>query len=161
MTGVDRDPELGGSRPPASAIDPLIEVAQRHLPDIVVSAGLFKPNAPGRSEFTSWSGFQQRAQLKSRSAYLAERLLVAVTPIELAAFTVRFGGFIGTSRRWGTDDLIVAVTPGRSREPDPPPAFLLASRSRPWTRLEIQPISDNDVTPHLAELDRRRRLRIR
>jgi hypothetical protein len=97
--------------------------------------------------------------MKSRGAYLGERVVLAVTPYEIAAFDVRVGGFLGTELSWPREDLIVAAIDSVSRSEDPPPAFLIASRCRAWTRLEVQPISSNGVTALLTELDRRRRLK--
>jgi hypothetical protein len=70
--------------------------AQRYSDDVVLHAALFKPNAWGRVEMSSWRGFQTRQFLKAQGRYLGERIIVAVTPLEV--FVLRLGvGRLGRS----------------------------------------------------------------
>jgi hypothetical protein len=65
---------------------------QPYADDVVLAAALFKPNASGRHELTSATGFGQRQLLKARGAYLAERVLIGVTALHVHASAVYFAG---------------------------------------------------------------------
>ena len=67
------------------------ELVQARAEDVVLAAGLFKPNAPGSHEFTTSTGFGHRQILKARGAYLGERIVLGITPLHVHALAVFFG----------------------------------------------------------------------
>jgi hypothetical protein len=67
------------------AICSLRDVAQPRCDDVVLAAAVFAPNAAGRRELSCVRGMSERQVLKSRGAYFAERVLIAITPIEVVA----------------------------------------------------------------------------
>jgi hypothetical protein len=123
-----------------------VEIAQQHADDVVLAAALFKPNAAGNCEL-SWSGWKSRQIMKARGTYLGERVVLALTPIDVYAVELVFWGRVHrTIRRWARSDLFVSMVVTRGREPDPRwPALLIASR-RGRLLAEVQAlIRDNDA----------------
>ena len=86
----------------------LCDVAQPRCDDVVIAAAAFGPNAAGRRELSTLRGMSQRQVLKSRGAYLADRVLLAVTPLEVIAIALgpvssRFREVL----RWRRDTMLV------------------------------------------------------
>jgi len=67
------------------------ELLQARAADVVLAAALCKPNALGSHELTSATGFGQRQILKARGVYLAERVVLGVTPLHVLALEPHFG----------------------------------------------------------------------
>ncbi|MCU1457965.1 MAG: hypothetical protein JWL73_2057 [Actinomycetia bacterium] len=65
-----------------------VDLAQSQCDDIVLAAGVFKPNAPGRTELSGFRALSERQLLKSRGAFFVERMLLAVTPIDVVAIAL-------------------------------------------------------------------------
>ncbi|MGZ4688134.1 MAG: hypothetical protein ACXVKA_01775 [Acidimicrobiia bacterium] len=127
------------------------EVAQRFCDDVVMVAGCFKPNAPGRWELSGFRALSERQLLKSRGAYFAERLLVAVTPIEVVAISMDGLGFGRPRRRvWSRSDLVVQTIPARAEQHLPGPALRL-SRFGSFPVVEIVPVPDDDTSGAVIE----------
>ena len=95
------------------------EAAQPHVPDIVLAAGLFQPNAVGRFELSSFAGFQQRQLLKSRGTTVWERMLLAITPIELLAVEVLMGSVLCPVKlHWPLSSVRARPVRPKRRSPD-------------------------------------------
>jgi len=116
------------------------ELAQRHADDVVLAAALFKPNAVGNHEL-SWGGFGQRQLLKARGAYLAERTVLAVTPLEVVAVALSFGDRVERKVRcWRRGAMSVACVVAHGRAWDVAwPAVLITNRSGRMAA-EVQPL---------------------
>jgi len=130
----------------------LCDVAQPRCDDVVIAAAAFGPNAAGRRELSTLRGMSQRQVLKSRGAYLADRVLLAVTPLEVIAIALgpvssRFREVL----RWRRDTMLVRaiesnVGDGRARRP----AFLIAGLGAP--RLELAPLGGDENTNSVLQL---------
>jgi hypothetical protein len=105
-------------------------LVQARADDVVLAAGLFKPNAAGSHELTNGGGFGQRQLLKARGAYLAERVVLGVTPLHVHALAVFFGGRVARAAGcWPRSDLIAVAVDAIGDRVDPVwPALLLAGR---------------------------------
>lgn len=116
------------------------EVVQRRAEDVVLAAALFKPNAPGNFD-VSPAGFGDRQLLKARGAYLGERVLLGVTPLDVYALVVFANGRIRhLVARWARDDIVVSRVPAKRhrREPRDPtwPALVVSSYGRALAELQ-------------------------
>jgi hypothetical protein len=130
----------------------LCDVAQPRCDDVVIAAAAFGPNAAGRRELSTLRGMSQRQMLKSRGAYLADRVLLAVTPLEVIAMALgpvssRFREVL----RWRRDAMLVRaiesnVGAGRACRP----AFLIAGLGAP--RLELAPLGGDENTNSVLRL---------
>jgi hypothetical protein len=76
---------------PVVVTAPARELAQRYAADVVLAAAVFRPNAEGLFEFGP-RGFGTRQLLKARGVYAAERVVIAVTPLDVHAIAVLFRG---------------------------------------------------------------------
>jgi hypothetical protein len=120
------------------------EVAQQFCDDVVFAAAWFKPNAPGRWELSSFSALGERQLLKSRAAYFAERILVAVTPVEVVAIAMDLTAvFRNRLRVWTREELAVQLIPSRVDRHDPSGDAIRLSRGGWFPRIEIAPIVDD------------------
>jgi hypothetical protein len=127
------------------------EAAQRFCDDVVIVAGLFKPNAPGRGELRGLRAMSERQLMKSRGVYLSERMLVAVTPVEVVAIAMDAAAFGRTRRRvWTHEELRVEIIPSRCGRIAPGPALCLSRAGRSPV-IEIAPIVDDDVSAAVVE----------
>ena len=128
------------------------ELAQQHAEDVVIAASLFKPNAPGSSEL-SWSGLKPRQMMKARGIYLGERTILAITPLDVYAVEILFGGRIQrTIRRWARSDLVVSTVTTRGRPAGPRwPALLIANRNGRQLA-EVQALTRDDEAEQVARL---------
>jgi hypothetical protein len=127
------------------------EAAQRFCDDVVTMAGFFKPNAPGRGELRGLRAMSERQLMKSRGVYLSERILVAVTPVEVVAIALDAAAFGRTRRRvWTHEDLRVDVIPSRAGAGAPGPALCLSRHGRSPV-IEIAPIMDDDASASVVE----------
>jgi hypothetical protein len=113
------------------------ELAQPFCDDVVLAAGCFRVNATGSWELAGFAAMSQRQLLKSRSAYLAERVLLAVTPVEVVAIALGVGARLRPRRcAWSHSELQVRAVP--SRVGLGPAALWLTARGA-LPRLEIAP----------------------
>lgn len=120
------------------------EVAQHFCDDVVSAAAWFKPNAPGRWELSSFSALGERQLLKSRAAYFAERILVAVTPLEVVAIAMDLTAlFRNRTRSWTRAELAVQLIPSRVDVHEPSGDAVRLSRGGWFPRLEIAPLVDD------------------
>ena len=123
---------------------PSCELAQEFCDDVVFAAAWFKPNAPGRWELSSFSALGERQLLKSRAAYFAERILVAVTPLEVVAIAMDLTAvFRNRMRIWAREELAVQLIPSRVDPHAPSGDAVRLSRDGWFPRLEIAPIVDD------------------
>jgi hypothetical protein len=132
----------------------LCDFAQPRCDDVVHAAAVFAPNARGRRELSCICGMSERQLLKSRGAYLAERVLVAMTPIEivlcaLGPISSHFRPPLHLRRE------VVVVAPLQSRRRTAsvdPPAFAIGRRDAN-TYLELAPLTmDANTLDVLARL---------
>ena len=130
----------------------LCEIAQPRCDDVVVAAAAFGPNAAGRRELSSIRGMSERQVLKSRASFLADRVLLAVTPLEVIAMALgplssRFREVL----RWKRDSIVIRGIESHARVANLlRPAFLIGS---PWgPRLELAPLAQDDNTRHVLHL---------
>jgi hypothetical protein len=128
------------------------ELAQRHADDVVIAASLFKPNTPGSSEL-SWSGLKPRQMMKARGTYLGERTILAITPLDVYAVEILFGGRIQRAiRRWTRSDLLVSTVTTRGRPAGPRwPALLIANRNGRQLA-EVQALTRDDEAERVGQL---------
>jgi hypothetical protein len=133
----------------ALEVAPTCEAAQRFCDDVVLLAGFVKPNAAGRSELSSLRALSDRQLLKSRGLYLASRVLLAVTPVEVVAIAMDSAAF-GRTRRlvWTLSDLVVERVPARS---DPASPALLLSRAGFRPAVEIAPVPGDAASASVIE----------
>jgi hypothetical protein len=132
---------------------PDIEVAQRFCDDVVLAAGCFKPNAPGRFELSGLRALGQRQLLKSRAEYFAEKVLIALTPVEVVAVAMDATSIFRTRRLvWGHAELRVQRVPSRTEPHYASRTALHLSRGGMSPRIEVAPAADDDAT--LALIDR-------
>lgn len=130
---------------------PGCEAAQRYCDDVVLVAALFKPNAPGRGELRGLRALSERQLLKSRAVYLSERMLIAVTPVEVVAIAMDAAAFGRTRRRvWTHAELRVDVIASRAGTDAAGPALRLSCRGRS-PMLEIAPIAENDASASVID----------
>jgi len=122
-----------------------LATAQRHVPDVVTRAVVCKPNAPGRSMWSNVDAFGQRQILKAAGLFLAERVIVAITPLEVYALPLTSRGRCYSPLRWDRARAIATrVRPrGESADPDSP-AFLISDQHRNHA-VELIPVH-NDAT---------------
>jgi hypothetical protein len=130
----------------------LRDVAQPRCDDVVVAAAAFGPNAAGRRELSSIRGMSERQVLKSRASFLADRVLLAVTPLEVIAMALgpissRFREVL----RWKRDSIVIRGIESHARVANIlRPAFLIGS---PWgPRLELAAIAQDDNTRRVLTL---------
>jgi hypothetical protein len=123
---------------------PSCEVAQPFCDDVVVAAAWFRPNAPGRWELSSFSALGERQLLKSRAAYFAERILVAVTPVEVVAIAMDATAiFRNRLRVWPRSELAVQLIPSRVDRHAPAGDAVQLSRRGWFPHLEVAPMADD------------------
>ena len=123
---------------------PSCEVAQQFCDDVVFAAAWFRPNAPGRWELSSFSALGERQILKSRAAYFAERIIIAVTPLEVVAIAMDATAmFRNRFRVWTRDELAVQLIPSRVDKHAPTGDAVRLSRDGFFPRLEIAPMNDD------------------
>jgi hypothetical protein len=130
----------------------LRDIAQPRCDDVVVAAAAFGPNAAGRRELSSIRGMSERQVLKSRASFLADRVLLAVTPLEVIA--IALGPLSSRFRevlRWKRDSVVIRGIESHARIAHTlRPAFLIAS---PWgPRLELAPLAQDDNTRRVLQL---------
>jgi hypothetical protein len=127
------------------------ELAQPRCVDVVVAAARFKPNAAGSFELASLRAVKDRQLLKADAAYLAERILIAVTPLHVFAFAL---GPISWARRngiaWSRSELVVRSTPVKG-DATTASAFLMTDRTG-CPRLELASLSDDPDTMRVLDL---------
>ena len=128
-----------------------IEIAQAICPDPVVGASVFKPNASGSWELAGLRAMSERQLLKGSASYFAERVLVAVTTIEVVVIDVGLTGLIRPHRRsWRRDELVARAVANRDARV-PLPAVLLGRRYG-YSHVELAP---HDADPStISVLDR-------
>jgi hypothetical protein len=131
------------------------ELAQRYCDDIVLAAGTFKPNAPGRSDLSGLKAMTERQLLKGRGAYFTERMIIAVTPIDVVAIALGAATVFHPRRlTWKRSELRAARVPahGETFRPDETGLCLYRASGRP--RLEVARLTDDpgawDVIERLA-----------
>jgi hypothetical protein len=125
----------------------LCELAQPRCDDVVLSAAVFAPNAAGRRELSCIRGLSERQLLKSQGAYLAERVLLAVTPLDVVAMALGpLSMHFQWPLVWPRDDVIVVPVASRRTAADAyGPAFFVTGRVA-HARLELAPFASDDNT---------------
>jgi hypothetical protein len=105
-------------------------LVQARADDVVVAATLCKPNAAGSYELASVTGFGERQLLKARGAYLAERVILGVTPLHVHAVAVFARGHIARAVGcWAREDVLATPVCAAGDHVEPAwPALLLARR---------------------------------
>jgi hypothetical protein len=114
------------------------DLAQPFCDDVVHVAGFFRPNAPGRSELAGLRALSERQLLKSRGAYLAERVLTAVTPLEVVAIAFGPGALVHLQRVvWSRAQLTARLIPCRVAGRGHSDVALCVMRPSGYPRLEV------------------------
>jgi hypothetical protein len=135
------------------------ELAQPFCDDVVLVAGCFRVNAPGTWELAGLEALSQRQLLKGRCAYLSERVVLAVTPLEVVAVALGVGAWLRPRRRvWARAELEVAQVVSRVG-PDAPGALWLTGRGG-LPRLEVAPAAPIPLATEVVDAlvgDRRAR----
>jgi hypothetical protein len=127
------------------------DLAQRHADDVVYAAARFKPNAAGNHEL-SWGGFGQRQLLKASGSYLAERVVLAITPLDVYAIELCFLGRVQrVVRQWSRAAITVSAVAAHGRAADSGSALRIENR-RGRTLAEVQPLRQDAETTRLTEL---------
>lgn len=128
------------------------QIAQHFCDDVVLFASYFKPNAPGRWELSGFRALSERQLLKGRGLYLAARVLVASTPVEIVAVAMDATALLRTQRiSWRRDELRVEVVPSRAHKNTPGGTALRLTRAGCSPGLEIAPLFDDDATSLLID----------
>jgi hypothetical protein len=90
-------------------------MAQPYCDDVVLVAGFFSPNAPTLSEPASPLALRERERLIGRGAYLSERVLLAVTPLEVVAIAMGPGAMTHLQRVvWRRPEVVARLIPSRA-----------------------------------------------
>lgn len=120
---------------------------QPYADDVVLAAAMFKPNAVGWHELTSASGFGQRQLLKARGAYLAERVVLGVTPLHLLASAVYFGGHaLRELGCWARRDVVATPISAVDDPAETPWPALLLSVAGGRDLAELQVVLHDDAS---------------
>jgi hypothetical protein len=129
-----------------------LELAQRHAEDVVYAAARFKPNAAGNHEL-SWGGFGRRQILKADGAYLAERVVLAVTPLHVCVIELAcFGRVERLIRRWPRASVTASLTVAHGRTRDLGwPALRIATHGG-RTLADVQALRHDRGSELVAEL---------
>ena len=108
----------------------LLAAAQRWCDDEVLAAAYVKPNAPGRFELDGFEAIASRQLMKGRGVYFCERILLAVTPIEVVAIAADLWSILFARRMVWRRSELAAITVG-SCDGDRPgaPGLLLTQRN--------------------------------
>ncbi len=115
-------------------------LVQVYADDVVLAAGLCKPNAAGSHELGSFEALAQRQFLKARGAFLAETVALGVTPLHVHALGLFLGRrVVRTFGCWPCAELYATPVDVRGDSGDPAwPALLLTdSYGRPHAELRL------------------------
>jgi hypothetical protein len=124
----------------------LCDLAQAHCDDVVVAGSTFKPNAAGRSELGGWRGIKDRQLLKGRSAYLGERVLLAVTTVEVVALALGPIGFGRKRLAWKRSETFARAVRAKTNPLERAlPAFVVGGLGRS-SRIELAALADDEAT---------------
>jgi hypothetical protein len=127
------------------------DFAQGYCDDLVLAAAYFKPNAPGRWEISSLRALSSRQLLKSEASYLAERVLLAVTTVEVVAI-VRRRFFPPHVVSWSRARLWVEPVTLRLGRLEPGRAALRLTDDGSSPRLELATLVDDEATRRVLDL---------
>ncbi len=127
----------------------LREIAQARCDDVVLAAAAFGPNAMGRRELSSLRGMTQRQVLKSRGSFLADRVVLAVTPLEVVAIALGpLSSRFRETLRFEREDLVIRGLV--SNIGDHRPAFAIVGRG--GAHLELAVLAHDDNTRAVLRL---------
>lgn len=128
------------------------QIAQHFCDDVVLFASYFKPNAPGRWELSGFRALSERQLLKGRGLYLASRVLVAATPIEVVAIAMDATALLRAQRiSWTRAELRVELVPSRAHRSPQGGSALRLTRAGYSPGLEVAPLVDDDATASLID----------
>jgi hypothetical protein len=116
---------------------PLLAVAQRWCDDEVLAAAYVKPNAPGRFELDGLEAISSRQLLKGRGVYFCERVLLAVTSVEVVAIAADLWSILFARRMVWRRSELAAVTVGSRDGARPGAPGLLLTRRNARPALEV------------------------
>jgi hypothetical protein len=122
------------------------ELVQRHADDVVLAAAICKPNAPGTHELGGFAALGQRQLLKARGAYLAERVALGVTPLNVHALALFLGRRVArVVGCWSREDLrATLVSPiGDTTDPIWPALLLTDAYGRRHAELQLLERTDD------------------
>jgi hypothetical protein len=109
---------------------PLLAAAQRWCDDEVLAAAYVKPNGPGRFELDGFDAIASRQLMKGRGVYFCERILLAVTSVEVVAIAAALWSILVARRMvWKRSELAAATVGSRDGSRPAAPALLLARRN--------------------------------
>jgi hypothetical protein len=134
-----------------ASLRPSREFAQSYCDDPVLAAAYCKPNAPGRWELSSLRALSARQILKAEASYLAERVLVAVTTVEVVAI-VRHRFRSPQVVIWHRSRLRVEPVVSRVGRFEPGRTALRLTNLGSSPRLELATVTDDDATRRVLDL---------
>jgi hypothetical protein len=136
---------------------PLLSTAQRWCDDEVLAAAYVKPNAPGRFELDGFEAIASRQLMKGRGVYFCERILLAVTSVEVVAIAADFWSIVFARRMvWKRSELAAVAVGSRDEHRPEAPGLLLTQRN---ARPALEVIGLGGDGPMRTVLDRLRLLR--
>jgi hypothetical protein len=112
---------------------PRLAAAQRWCDDEVLAAAYVKPNGPGRFELDGIEAITSRQLMKGRGVYFCERILLAVTPVEVVAIAADLWSILFARRMvWKRSELAaIAVGSHDGERPEAPGLLLTRRHARP------------------------------
>ncbi|MCU1456272.1 MAG: hypothetical protein JWL73_364 [Actinomycetia bacterium] len=114
------------------------DLAQPFCDDVVLVAGFFTPNAPSGGLAGSSVGLHERRLLVARGAYLAERVLISVTPLDVVAVAFGPGAMAHLQRvSWSRAQLVAVLVPSHVDASRPRDVALGLSRDSRFPRIEV------------------------
>jgi hypothetical protein len=135
----------------------LLDVAQRWCDDEVLAAAYVKPNGPGRFELDGLGAIASRQLMKGRGVYFCERILLAVTSVEVVAIAADLWSVVFARRMvWKRTELAAAAVGSADGSRPDAPALLLTRRN---ARPALEVIGLGDDGPMRTVLARLRLLR--
>jgi hypothetical protein len=135
---------------------PLLAAAQRWCDDEVLAAAYVKPNAPGRFELDGFEAIASRQLMKGRGVYFCERILLAVTSVEVIAIAADLWSIFFARRMvWKRSELAAAAVGSCDRERPRAPGLLLTQRN---ARPALEVIGLGEDGPMWTVLERLRLL---
>ena len=128
------------------------DLAQPFCDDVVQVAGFFTPNAPGGGGLAANDALDERGLLRLRGAYLAERVLLAVTPLEVVAIAFGPGAREHLQRVvWRRSELVAQLIPSSADGPGPHDVALGLTRKTQPPRLEVAWDATDDASQAVVD----------
>ena len=121
-------------------------LVQKRADDVVLAAALCKPNATGAHELASLEALGQRQLLKARGTYLAETVVLGITPLHVHALGLFLGRwFVRDVACWARAELCATRVAARGvpDDPDWPALLLMSNHRKPFAELQVMQRDDD------------------